>query len=89
MVIRAWTVRQKYRRKEVGSALLEDAVKLGRARGWTADGVEFAEDHANHKRILPTMFNGPLDKFDQIARGVLDKKVQDIEIVEGKGRRKR
>lgn len=89
MVIRAWAVRQKYRRKEVGSALLEDAVKLGKVKGWTADGVEFAEDHANHKRILPTMFNGPLDKFDRIAREVLHKKVQDIEVTEGKGRKKR
>jgi len=89
MVIRAWSVRQKYRRKEVGSALLEDAMKVGKARGWTTDGVEFAEDHANHKRVLPTVFNGALDKFDHIAHKILQKKLQGSEVTQGKGRKKR
>ena len=89
MVIRGWTVRQKYRRKEVGSALLEDAIKLAKAKGWTTDGVEFAKDHANHKRVLPGMFNGALDKFERIAHETLEKKVGEIEATEGKGRKKR
>lgn len=89
MVIRAWSVRQKYRRKEVGSALLEDAIKLGNEKGWTSDGIEFAEDHANHKRVLPAMFNGALDKYDQIAHTTLEKKMRDIAATEGKGRKKR
>lgn len=89
MVIRAWSVRQKYRRKEVGSALLEDAIKVGKEKGWTIDGIEFAKDHANHKRVLPAMFNGALDKFDRIAHKTLVKKVQEIEATEGKGRKKK
>ena len=89
MVIRGWSVRQKYRRKEVGSALLEDAIRLGKEKGWTTDGVEFADDHANHKRVLPAIFNGALDKYNQIAQKTLEKKVHEIEAAEGKGKKKR
>lgn len=89
MVIRGWSVKQKYRRKEVGTALLEDAIKLAKAKGWTADGVEFAEDHANHKRPLPAIFNGPLDKFITIANNALEKKVQELGLVQEKGRKRK
>lgn len=89
MVIRGWSVKQKYRRKEVGSALLEDAIKSAREKGWTTDGIEFAEDHANHKRVLPAIFNGPLDKFTTIANNVLDKRVQDLGLVQDKGRKRK
>lgn len=88
-VIRAWSVKQKYRRKEVGSALLEDALKFAKTKGWTTDGVEFAEDHANHKRILPATFNGPLDKFVTIAYQTLDKKMQELGFVQDKSRRRK
>lgn len=88
MVIRGWSVRQKYRRKEVGSALLEEAIKFGMEKGWTTDGVEFAEDHANHKRVLPHVFNGALDRFTDIAMKVLNKKIDELGI-EGKDRKKR
>jgi GNAT superfamily N-acetyltransferase len=44
-VVRAWTVRLKYRGKGVGEGLLEEAVKVCMERG--AEGVEFAEDHAS------------------------------------------
>lgn len=87
--IRAWSVTQKYRRKEVGSALLEEAIKLAAAKGWTTDGVEFAEDHANHKRVLPSMFNGALDQYVNIAHKTLAKKVESLGIDEEKGRKKR
>lgn len=89
MVIRGWSVKQKYRRKEVGTALLEDAIKLAKAKGWTTDGVEFAEDHANHKRVLPAIFNAPLDKFTTIANNVLEKKVQELELVQDKNRKRK
>lgn len=88
-VIRGWSVRQKYRRKEVGTALLEDALKLAESKGWTTDGVEFAEDHANHKRILPAIFNGPLDKFVTIAHKTLDKKMQELGVIQEKGRKRK
>jgi ribosomal protein S18 acetylase RimI-like enzyme len=43
--ITAWTVRLKYRRKGVGSALLEDAIKEAKKKG--AESIEFADDHAS------------------------------------------
>lgn len=89
MVIRGWSVRQKYRRKEVGSALLEDAINVAKAKGWTADGIEFAEDHANHRRVLPAMFNRPLDKFTTIAYRTLDKKVEELGLLQEKGRKRK
>ena len=89
MVIRAWSVRQKYRRKEVGAALLEDAIKFGSNKGWTADGVIFAEDHANSKRVLPSMFNSALDKYVKIAHKTLEKKIEELGLVEEKPRKKK
>ena len=52
--IRAWTVRLRYRRKGVGTALLEDAVKELRKKG--AESIEFADDHASkfNRSVFPT-----------------------------------
>ena len=44
-VIRAWTVKLKYRGKGVGEGLLEEAVKVAGERG--ADGIVFDGDHAS------------------------------------------
>jgi GNAT superfamily N-acetyltransferase len=44
-VIRAWTVKLKYRGKGVGEGLLEEAVKVAGERG--ADGIIFDADHAS------------------------------------------
>jgi GNAT superfamily N-acetyltransferase len=44
-VVRAWTVRLKYRGKGVGEGLLEEAVKIAGERG--ADGIIFDRDHAS------------------------------------------
>lgn len=73
-VVRAWTVKLKYRRKGVGESLLEEAVKVAGERG--ADGIIFDADHANSKRVLPTLFNGFLDKQEAKAEKAL-KKVAD------------
>lgn len=78
MQIRAWTVAQKYRRKDVGTALLEDAIKIGAQQGWTTGGVEIAPNHANSKRVLPQMLNGALDKYDEVAHKVLSRKLGDL-----------
>lgn len=43
--IKGWAVRLRYRKKGVGSALLEEAVKESRKKG--AETIEFAEDHAS------------------------------------------
>lgn len=44
-VVRAWTVKLKYRGKGVGEGLLEEAVKVAGERG--ADGIVFERDHAS------------------------------------------
>ncbi|KAH7398295.1 hypothetical protein BKA66DRAFT_437369 [Pyrenochaeta sp. MPI-SDFR-AT-0127] len=70
-VVRAWTVKLKYRGKGVGEGLLEEAVKVAGERG--ADGIIFDGDHANSARILPTIFNGFLDKQEAKAEKALRK----------------
>ncbi|KAM0715976.1 hypothetical protein Q7P37_008490 [Cladosporium fusiforme] len=67
--IRAWTVRLKYRGKGVGAALLEDAVKEARKK--SAESLEFAEDHANSKRILPMIYNSKFDERERKSRELL------------------
>jgi GNAT superfamily N-acetyltransferase len=44
-VVRAWTVKLKYRGKGIGEGLLEEAVKVAGERG--ADGIVFDADHAS------------------------------------------
>ncbi|CAI6332565.1 unnamed protein product [Periconia digitata] len=70
-VVRAWTVRGKYRGKGIGESLLEEAVKVAGERG--ADGIVFAEDHANSKRVLPAVYNSFLDKQEARAEKALEK----------------
>jgi GNAT superfamily N-acetyltransferase len=53
-VIRAWTVRLKYRGKGVGEGLLEEAVKIAGEKG--ADGIVFDGDHAS-TFTLPTFLS--------------------------------
>lgn len=48
--IRGWTVKQRYRKKGVGAALLEEAVKESKRKG--AESLDFAEDHAS-KSLSP------------------------------------
>ncbi|KAF2744189.1 acetyltransferase [Sporormia fimetaria CBS 119925] len=70
-VVRAWTVRGKYRGKGVGKALLEEAVRVAGERG--ADGILFERDHANSKRILPGIYNGYLNNQEAKAEKALEK----------------
>jgi GNAT superfamily N-acetyltransferase len=91
-IIRAWTVKLKYRGKGVGEGLLEEAVKVAGERG--ADGIVFDADHASKsrsqqhsisqanyppdsKRILPTIFNSFLDKQEAKAEKALKKVADD------------
>ncbi|KNG47056.1 acetyltransferase protein [Stemphylium lycopersici] len=70
-VVRAWTVALKYRGKGLGGDLLEEAVKVAGERG--ADGIVFDADHANSQRVLPSLFNGFLNKQDAKAEKALQK----------------
>ncbi|TID26005.1 hypothetical protein E6O75_ATG03868 [Venturia nashicola] len=68
-VVRAWTIKLRYRGKGVGAGLLEDAVKAVEKRG--GDDIVFAEDHANSKRILYRLYNALFDRNDLRARQAL------------------
>lgn len=70
-IVRGWTVKLKYRGKGVGEGLLEEAVKVAGEKG--ADGIVFAADHANSQRILPSIYNGFLDKQEAKAEKALRK----------------
>ncbi|KAJ8118380.1 hypothetical protein OPT61_g637 [Boeremia exigua] len=74
-IVRGWTVKLKYRGKGVGEGLLEEAVKVAGEKG--ADGILFAGDHANSKRILPTIYNGFLDQQEAKAEKALRKVADD------------
>lgn len=50
-VIRAWTVKMKYRGKGVGEGLLEEAVKIAGEKG--ADGIVFDGEHASKSPFSP------------------------------------
>lgn len=70
-VIRAWTVKRRYRNKGIGASLLEEVVALCKKNGY--QGPEFAPDHANSKRILPKMLQRNLDRAEKKARSLLDR----------------
>ncbi|KAF2428352.1 hypothetical protein EJ08DRAFT_699214 [Tothia fuscella] len=68
-IVRAWTVRLRYRGKAVGSALLEEAAKGVEKKG--GDGLVFAEDHANSRRVLKSIYNSHFDKKEKKYRDAL------------------
>ena len=58
--IKAWAVRMRYRKKGVGSALLQDAVDEAKSKG--AEGIGFADAHASmFYRHLPLLPSSPAD----------------------------
>ncbi|TIA36073.1 hypothetical protein D6C79_08381 [Aureobasidium pullulans] len=67
--IRGWAVRLRYRGKGEGMALLTEAVNLAKKKD--ADGIEFAPDHANSKRVLWDFYNGHFDKQERKAEAKL------------------
>ena len=80
-LIRAWTVRQKYRHKGVGGALLAEVVTLCRDKGWS--GPVFADDHANSARVLPKIFNRGFEVRETKARRMLERYVEESNAVVG------
>lgn len=68
-IIRAWTVKRRYRRKGIGQSLLEEVVTLCQSKGW--QGPEFAPNHANSADILHPTFTGGFKKREKQAREML------------------
>ena len=75
-VIRAWTVKQRYRGREIGLGLLEEVVRVCREKGW--QGPEFDAKHANSKRFLWGIFNGGFEKGEKRARAALERVVDEV-----------
>ncbi|KAJ6115331.1 hypothetical protein N7486_001109 [Penicillium sp. IBT 16267x] len=80
VVIRAWTVLQKYRGSGVGLGILQFAIEYARELG--LQGPEFAADHANSLRALPKLFNGGMDRDDKRARDRLAKETRKCVVAE-------
>ncbi|KAL8913883.1 MAG: hypothetical protein Q9171_001376 [Xanthocarpia ochracea] len=68
-VVRAWTVKLRYRGKGVGRALLEEGVRVAKEKG--VGSMEFERDHANSHKVLPDLFNGGLERREKKAKGML------------------
>ncbi|CZS97472.1 uncharacterized protein RCO7_00225 [Rhynchosporium graminicola] len=75
-VVRAWTVRNRYRGKGVGTELLEEAVNITREKLGNTAGVGFAAEHANSTMLLPTIFNAGFRnkerKASRMLAGIVD-----------------
>ena len=74
-LIRAWTVKRRYRKREIGEGLLEDAVELCNEKGWA--GPVFADDHANSLHVLPYSFDGGFVKREEKARKMLESVIEE------------
>jgi GNAT superfamily N-acetyltransferase len=86
-VVRAWTVKLKYRGKGIGEALLEEAVKVAGEKG--ADGIVFDAEHAS-KSTLSVMLgcNSSLLTVTQILNGFFPHSIMDFWIREKRGQRR-
>lgn len=78
-VIRAWTVKLKYRGQGVGRDLLDDAVRLTHERCGRDAEVGFAAEHANSRYFLPETFNTPFRRSERMAAKSLEKVLVDSE----------
>lgn len=85
-VIRAWTVRLRFRGKGVGTELLEEAIKVCREKG--IEDPVFAKEQANSGRILPKLFNGVFDRREQRAKEALERIIEEAGDGKKKGGRK-
>ena len=85
-VVRAWTVRIRYRGGGVGTELLEEAVKITREKLGNSAEIGFAAEHANSKMILPEVFNGVFRKRETKAAKALEAVVENMD---GSSKKKR
>ncbi|KAI1813693.1 hypothetical protein GGS20DRAFT_577359 [Poronia punctata] len=72
-VIRAWTVKLRYRGQGIGRDLLHEAVRVTRERCGRDAEIGFAAEHANSKMVLPEIFNAHFRRGERKAAMSLDK----------------
>lgn len=85
-LIRAWTVSLRYRRRGMGTALLEEAVKVAREKLGRDAKIGFSVAHANSLRVLPRFYNGKMVKREQQAGSMLE---HVVERFDSSGRKRR
>jgi ribosomal protein S18 acetylase RimI-like enzyme len=78
-VIRAWTVKLRYRGKGVGADMLQEAVKVTKEKCGRDAAVGFAKEHANSADVLPEVLNGQMRKHEQRAAKALERVVFEWE----------
>lgn len=78
-IIRAWTVRMRYRGTGVGIELLEEAVRVSREKLGNSAEMGFAAEHANSKMILPDMYNGVFRRGELKATMALDRALENMD----------
>ncbi|KAI0395906.1 hypothetical protein F5Y17DRAFT_170149 [Xylariaceae sp. FL0594] len=78
-VVRAWTVKLRYRGRGVGRDLLHEAVCVARERCGRDAEVGFAAEHANSSPVLPELFNAPFRRGERRAAKSLEKVVGQLE----------
>lgn len=78
-VIRAWTVKLRFRGKGVGTDMLQEAVKVTKEKCGRDAAVGFAKEHANSAVVLPEALNGQMRKGEQRAAKALEKAVYEWE----------
>ncbi|KKY27705.1 putative gnat family [Phaeomoniella chlamydospora] len=83
-LVRAWTVKQRYRTKGIGGGLLEEVVRICKSKNITPSAIEFADDHANARKVIPETgiwgvfaFNKAMDRKERAARIMLDTIVEE------------
>ncbi|KAH9904140.1 acetyltransferase [Xylariomycetidae sp. FL2044] len=84
-VIRAWTVKLRYRGQGVGRDMLHEAVRMARERCGRDAAVGFAREHANSVAVLPEALSGYLRRGEQRAAKALEAVLGEW----GGGRKKR
>ncbi|KAJ5773662.1 Acyl-CoA N-acyltransferase [Penicillium paradoxum] len=72
--IRAWTVRQQFRGYGIGTALLDEAVRICDEKKWQAP--RFATRHANSLRLLHPMFHRDMDRASAMWNSYLRTRVE-------------
>jgi ribosomal protein S18 acetylase RimI-like enzyme len=78
-LIRAWTVRTRYRGKGVGTELLEEAIRVSREKLGNSAKIGFAVEHANSKMLMPEFLNGGFRKKEARGAKTLEKTVQSMD----------
>lgn len=71
-VIRAWTVKLRYRHKGIGTGLLEEAIRISRETLGRDAEIGFSADHANSKVLIPGVFTSPMKKRERDAIVMLE-----------------